>query len=119
MTVPNTEPPDDVSETVITALQDSSDSQLREIIHYAQQLLNEHPPLTEAIESRKGERLVRMEDHGAYTIVVVERPDETGEGRGPFAYRVQWEADATGDGGRYRWHYFGKVIDRHRAGTGA
>jgi len=119
MTVPNTEPPENVSDTVVTALQNSSDSQLREIIHYAQQLLQEHPPLTEAIESREGETLVRMEDHGAYTIVIVERPDETGEGRGPFAYRVQWESDLTGEGGKYRWHYFGKVLDTDQSVSGA
>lgn len=119
MTIPDTEPPENVSEAVITALQDSSDSQLRAVVHYAQQLLHEHPPLTEAIESREGETLVRTEDHGAYTIVVVERPDETEEGRGPFAYRVQWEPDIEGEGGKYRWYYLGKVLDEDRAVSGA
>jgi len=50
-----------------------------------------------------------MEDHGAYTIVVVERPNETGEARGPFAYRVKWEPNIDEEGVRYRWHYLGKV----------
>ncbi|ELZ24306.1 hypothetical protein C475_13692 [Halosimplex carlsbadense 2-9-1] len=61
------------------------------------------------IESREGEALVRTEDHGAYSIVVVERSDETGEARGPFAYRVRWEPDIEDEKGRYRWHYLGKV----------
>ncbi|MUV48245.1 hypothetical protein [Haloarcula sp. CBA1122] len=114
MTVLDTQPPESVPEEAITALQDSSDSQLSDIVHYAQQLLREHPPLTEAIEAREGETLVRTEGHGAYTIVVVERPDETGEGRGPFAYRVQWEPDIEGEGGKYRWHYLGEVFDSER-----
>jgi hypothetical protein len=110
MTQPDTALPDDIPEEITTALEASSDSQLREIIHYAQQFLREHPPLTDAIESRAGEELVRTEDHGAYTIVVVERPDETGEARGPFAYRVGWE-HGIDDDGKYRWHYLGKVYD--------
>ena len=109
MTPSKIDSPEDVSEEVTTALEGSSDSQLREIIHYAQQLLRDHPPLTEAIEAREGEELVRMEDHGAYTVVIVERPDETGEARGPFAYRVKWEPDIDDGDGQYKWHYLGKV----------
>jgi len=119
MTVPDAEPPENVPEAVVTAVQSSSDSQLRDIIRYAQQVLYEHPPLTEAIESRESERLVRIEDHGAYTVVIVERPDETGEGRGPFAYRVQWEPGMEGNDGRYRWHYLGKVLAEGRSVSGA
>lgn len=109
MTPSHIAPPEDIPEAVSTALNGSSDSQLREIIHYAQQLLREHPPLTDAIDSREGEELVRVEDHGAYTIAVVERPDETGEARGPFAYRVKWVPNIDDEGGQYRWHYLGKV----------
>lgn len=109
MTSSKIDPPDDVPEEVTSILEGSSDSQLREIIHYAQQLLRDHPPLTDAIEAREGEELVRMEDHGAYTVVIVERPDETGEARGPFAYRVKWEPDIDDGDGQYKWHYLGKV----------
>ncbi|WP_115863026.1 hypothetical protein [Halorussus litoreus] len=111
MTSSDTNPPENVPERVIAGLEDSSDGQLRDIIHYAQQLLREHPPLTDAIESRRGEELVRVEDHDGYTIVVVERPDETGQARGPFAYRVNWEPEIDGGNGKYRWHYLGKVYD--------
>jgi len=109
MTASDTDPSEDIPERITAVLEDSSDSQLREIIHYAQQLLRERPPLTDAIESRHGEELVRVKDHGAYTIAVVERPDETGEARGPFAYRVKWEPNINDEGGKYRWHYLGKV----------
>lgn len=109
MTSSDTEPPDDLPEGLITAVEDRSDRELGGIIDYAQQLLREHPSITDAIESRHGEELVRVEDHGAYTIAVVERPDETGEARGPFAYRVRWEPHIDDEGGRYKWHYLGKV----------
>ena len=104
-----TDPPENVPEELIAVLQNSADSQLREIIDYAQQLLREHPPITDAVESRHGEELVRVEDHGAYTIAIVVRPDEPGEAREPFAYRVEWEPTIDDEGGRYEWHYLGKV----------
>lgn len=108
MTPSDTGPPD-IPDEITAALETSSDDQLREIIHYAQQLLREPSPLTEALESREGEELVRMEDHGEFTIVVVERPNETGAARGPFAYRVQWEPDIDEAEGKFRWHYLGRV----------
>lgn len=109
MTPPDIEPPDGIPTDVAAALEGSSDGQLRAVIHYAQQLRQEHPPLTDAIEARAGEDLVRVEGHGAYTIVVVERTAETGDARGPFAYRVNWVPDIDGREGKYRWHYLGKV----------
>ena len=104
-----TDPPEDVPEGLIAVLKNSADSQLREIINYAQQLLSEHPPITDAVESRHGEELVRVEDHGAYTIAIVVRPDAPGEERGPFAYRVRWEPNIEDEGGRYKWHHLGKI----------
>lgn len=109
MTSPEIDPPDGVSDDVITALDEADDAQLKETIHYAQRLLREKPTLTDAIESREGEELVRAEDHGAYTVAVVERPDETGVARGPFAYRVEWEPATDGGDGHYRWHYLGRA----------
>jgi hypothetical protein len=109
MTAPEIDPPDDVPEAITDELEACSNSQLREVIHYAQQLLGEHPPLTDAIEPREGEEIVRIDDHGTYTSVVVERPEETDEARGPFAYRVQWEPYIDDEGGQYRWHYLGRV----------
>lgn len=109
MTETDIEPPESVSEDVITALEGYDDTQLREVIHYAQRLLQQHPALTDAIESRPGEALVRTEDHGAYTIAVVERPDEAGGARGPFAYRVAWDPATEEGDGQYRWHYLGRL----------
>jgi hypothetical protein len=111
MTLSGTDHPENCPAELIAALEDSSDRELREIIEYAQQLLRDRSSITDAIESRHGEELVRVEDHGAYTIIVVERPDETGEARGPFAYRVRWEPHIDDEGGRYRWHYLGKVYE--------
>lgn len=109
MTPSDPTPPEEIPEELIAALRSSTNSQLSEFINYAQQLLHEHPPITDAIESRHGEELVRVEDLGGYTIAIVERPDETGEARGPFAYRVKWEPNIDDEGGRYKWHTLGRV----------
>ncbi len=114
MTAHSPDPKDAVPDEITMGLEDCSDRQLRATIEYAQRLLQDHPELTEAIESRPGERLVRTEDHGTYTIAIVERPDETGDQRGPFAYLVNWEPGLPGEEGQYRWQYLGMV----HAGSG-
>jgi hypothetical protein len=100
----------EIDATIREALETGEDSQLREIVEYARQRLADRPPLTDVIEAREHEDLVRMKDEGAYTTVVVERPGETSEGRGPFAYMVQWEPH-VGEDGKYKWHYIGRVFD--------
>lgn len=114
MTPTDTDSPEDVPEDLTTALDACSDSQLREVIDYAQRRLGDRPPLTDALEPRDGERLLRTVDHEGYTIAVVERPGSVAAG--PFAYRVKWEPDVDGGDGQYRWHYLGRV---HAGGGGA
>jgi hypothetical protein len=110
MSPSNTDRPADIPDGIIQALEDSSDSQLRELIHYAQGLLGEQQPLTDSIEPRPGEEIIHREDHDSYTYVVVEREDGADKSGGRFAYRVRWEPDlGEGDGGRDRWHYLGEV----------
>ncbi|GAB7012824.1 hypothetical protein [Halolamina salina] len=116
MTRSEIDTPDGIPKDVAATLEGCSDAELREIVHYAQQLLDAHPPLTDAIESRPGEDLLRVEDHGTYTIAVVERPDERGDARGPFAYRVTWEPEGDDGAGQYRWHYLGKVYGKSEEG---
>ena len=111
MSEPNPQPPEHISEEFVTELRESNDRQLREIIHYAQQLLEEHSPEAEAIEPREGEEIVRIDDQGDHTTVIVKRPDESGEARGPFAYLVQHEPDVESENGKYKWHYLGRVTD--------
>lgn len=108
MTSTAIDPPEGVPSEVIGAFDDCDDDQLRGVIHYAQQLLRDQPSLTDSIESREDEDLVRVEDHGDYTFAVVERAEGADRSGGRFAYRVRWEPDA-GDGGKYRWHYLGRV----------
>ena len=117
MTSPSTDRPQSIPEAVATTLRSRSNKQLREFINYARQLLRDQPPLTDAVKARAGEELVRIADHGEYTIVIVERPDESGEARGPFAYRVKWEPNIDRMGGTYRWHYLGQVHDEPRYWT--
>lgn len=109
MTPFDTDSPDGIPADVAEFLEGSSDRQLRAAIQYAQQLLDEHPPLMDAIEARPGETLVRVEEHDVYTTDIVERPDEIGEACGPFAYRVEWAPAIDGGEGEHRWHYLGTV----------
>lgn len=109
MTKHSIDPPEDIPEEVIQPLEESSDRQLREIIHYAQQLLHEAPSGSGEIEPRDGEEIVRIDDAGTHTIVIVERLDKSGEARGPFVYRVNWEPHIDEEGGQYRWHYLGRA----------
>jgi len=100
----------EIHEAVENALETSDEGQLRELVTYARHRLEGRPPLTDVIEAREHEELVRMKDEGAYTTVIVERPAETGAARGPFAYMVQWEPHVDSDG-KYKWHYLGRVFE--------
>jgi len=100
----------ELDEAIVEAFETTDDELLRGVVTYARQCLDDRPPLTDVIEAREHEQLVRMEDEGAYTTVVVERPDESGAARGPFAYMVQWEPHVE-DEGKYKWHYLGRVFD--------
>ena len=75
----------------------------------AQRLLSEHPHITDAVGSRRREELVRVKDHGVYTIDIVMRLDEPGEACGRSAYRVKREPGIEDEGGRYEWHYLEDV----------
>lgn len=100
---------DDLPESLVRQLEDCSDRELRGVVHHAQRLLRERRPSTVDVEPRPGEKLVRVDDLGNFTIVVVERPDESGAARGPFAYRVTYEPAVEGGEGALEWHYLGRV----------
>lgn len=103
------EPPDDLPELLITELEQSSDEQLRTIIHYAQDLLRQRKGKTQEIEPREGEEIIRKDDHGSYTLVIVKNTQPPKSDQGLFAYRVQYEYGPENEEGRYRWHYLGPV----------
>lgn len=103
------DPSKGLPDLVISELEQSSDRQLRTIIHYAQDLLHQRHDPTTALEPREGEEILRMDDHGPYTLVIVKRTDVTGLNQGPFAYRVKYEPSIEGDEGKFRWRYLGRV----------
>lgn len=111
MTPSNIDSPDGNPTDGAETIDGCSERDLREVFHYAQQLLGGRLSLTAAIEARPGEDLVRVEDYDAYTIAVVKRPDEAGDACLQFAYRVKWGPNIDSGTGTYRWHYLGKVLD--------
>ena len=62
----NVDPPQNTPEEVSSVRRASSDGRVREIIHFAQQLLREQPPLADVVETRAGEELVRIAPHPAW-----------------------------------------------------
>lgn len=100
----------DLDGTIRQALASSDEDRLREIVRYARHRLADRPALTDVIEARDNEELVRIDEAESYTTVVVERSDESGAARGRFAYMVQWEPHVEDDG-KYKWHYLGRVLD--------
>jgi len=111
MTTFDPDPPEAVSDDVVEHLEVSSDVELRAIIDYAQRLLRDETSVTEEIEPREGETLVRTEDHGDYVVAIVERADDADGAGGRYAYRIKWQPEVDDEGGTYRWEYFGQVAD--------
>lgn len=99
----------DLPESLVRQLEECSDRELRSVVHLARRLLWERRLSTADVEPRPDEELVRVDDLGDFTIVVVERPDEPGAARGPFAYRVTYEPAVEGGEGALEWHYLGRV----------
>lgn len=104
----STEPAVDLPEDVLDALERSDDRQLRELIHYAQELLHDRHDPTTALEARQGEEILKTHDHGAYTIVIVNRTDATGTERGPYVYRVRNDPGLDDEDDQFNWHYLGR-----------
>lgn len=104
------DPGDRLSERIIDELEQSTDRDLRAVIQYAQNLLHQRHDVTPELAAREGEEILRMTDHGPYTLVVVKRTDETGPDQGPFLYRVTTESGIDPDDDEtVRWQYLGRV----------
>lgn len=103
------EPGVDLPQDILDELERSDDRQLREIIHYAQDLLHQRQDPTTELEPRQGEEILRTDDHGTYTIVIAKRTDVTGSEQGPYAYRVRYEPGIDDEDGQFKWHYLGRV----------
>lgn len=109
MPPPPSDSDEDFATLTIGELDGCSDEQLQAVIDRAQSILHDRHDPTEALEARPGEEILETHDHGAYTIVIVERTEA--DDPGPFMYRVQYEPEIDGDEGRFRWHFLGRFVD--------
>lgn len=100
---------DELREPIASELEQCSDGQLHAIIDRAQELLHRRHDPTAELDARPGEEILRVDDEGDYTIVVVERQEESE--RGPYLYRVTYEPDVEGGQGQFRWWYLGRVAE--------
>jgi len=106
--------PTELRAEAVALIDDLSEAELRATIEYARDRLQfVHPEVTEQIEARDGEEIVRIEDRGAYTEVVKRQPCATGCDEcphEPILYHVTEERqlDGTTD---LHWTYLGRVYE--------
>jgi len=100
--------PDDVVEHI----DDLDEAQLRAVIDYAQDRIRfVHPDVTEQIEAREGEEIVRIEERNGYTEVVKRQPCAEGCDNcphGPYLYHVREERRPDGSTSLH-WTYLGRI----------
>lgn len=105
-------PPSGLPEEVVEKVATLSTTQLRELIEFAESRLKyREAPLSERIEPREGEEIVRMKDYGHYAVVVKRNKEETDRGapsEPPHVYVVTVEPEPEG-GHHLHWEDIGRV----------
>lgn len=97
---------------VVDEIAELDESALRALIEFSRSRLQfVHPDVTEQIEAKEGEELVRVEDRGAYTEVVkrlpcAERCDDCPHE--PVLFHVTEERRPGGSTGLH-WRYLGRI----------
>ncbi|MFC7071634.1 hypothetical protein ACFQJ7_09300 [Halovenus rubra] len=104
------EPPSMLPSTVVEAVDDLNEAELRAIIDYVhdrQEFL--HTAVADQIEAAPGEEIIRIEERPGHTKVLKREP--CGEKcqdcpHGPYLYHVREEARPDGET-HLQWHYLG------------
>lgn len=106
------DPPADLPEAVVSALQGLDAHDLRETVAYAQELLQVHHDPTEGIEPAPGEEIVEITEYPEYTVVVKREPcgkDCEECPHGPYVYHVTRERRPDGTE-HFHWSFIGRRI---------
>jgi CO dehydrogenase/acetyl-CoA synthase alpha subunit len=107
------DPPRPLSQDVVELLDDLDEGELRAVVDYARKRLAEvHPTVTEQIEARADEEIVRVKERDAYTEVVKRQycGEDCGECPHPYLYHVTEERHTDGST-RLHWSYLGHVVE--------
>ncbi|WP_254534845.1 hypothetical protein [Halomarina litorea] len=106
--------PSTLPDEVLEHIDDLDESQLRAVIDYAQKRMRfVHPDVTEQIENRNGEEIVRIEERTGYTEVVKRQPCAEGCAEcphGPFLYHVCEERSPDRPTSLH-WTYLGRILE--------
>lgn len=104
-------PPDGLPENLATELNQLTPEELRNLIIYAEEVLQFHGKTGPPVEPGPGEDILRATEHDGYTEVIKEV--ECAEGcadcpHGPYLYHVTEEPRPEGDT-HYHWSFIGTV----------
>ena len=107
------EPPDDLPEELIDAVDDLSTDELVSLVSYARARVDYfETPIAELIEPEDDEEIVRIDEYDLYTVVVKGERCEAGCEEcphDPHVYVVTVEREV--DGGRHlRWEDLGPML---------
>lgn len=104
--------PSTLPDDIVEAIDNLNEAQLRAVIDYAQDRMRfVHPSVTEQIEAREGEEIVRIEERNGYTEVVKRQPCAEGCTNcphGPYLYHVNEEQRPDGSA-HLHWTYLGRI----------
>lgn len=107
-------PPDELPEQVVEAVTSLSSAQLRKLIEFAQSRLRiTESSISELIEPKENEEIVRIKDYGYYCVVVKRKTGETDQeaaSEPPHAYVVTIEPEREG-GHHLHWEDIGRVVE--------
>lgn len=105
-------PPEELSSDTIEVLDELDEAQLRAVIDYARSRLRYVTPrVSDQIEPREGEEIVRIEERGGYIEVVKREPCAEGCEdcpHEPVLYHVRKERQPDGTTNLH-WTYLGQV----------
>ncbi|WP_458210461.1 hypothetical protein [Haladaptatus sp. NG-SE-30] len=99
-------------ESIAEELAILDDVTLREVIDYAQTLLDERLPPKVLIETAAEEEIVSISDRFGYTLITKTQPCADGCAdcpHGPYLYRVRIEGSVVGGNPALHWSFLGRV----------
>jgi hypothetical protein len=112
MTLGNSGSSIDAPDSIADELSALDDESLREVISYAQNLLNERLEPTTQIEEVPGEEIVSIKEQDGYTLVTKKQPCADGCGdcpHGLYLYRVRVEQSPVDGKPQLHWSFLGRV----------
>lgn len=105
--------PSDLPDDLVERLSRLDESELREVISYADSLLPRPPTVADLLEERPGEEILEVAERDGYTRVVKTQPCAEGCDEcphGPYLYHVRVQPSPNdGESPSLHWEFLGLV----------